>query len=650
MNPSTTTSINTRLGGHAVLIEPWGRDAVRVRFTPNTRWIETPHALLEPEDHAAEPASSVPRDGEQSHHLVNGRIEATVEPSGRVTIRDRERDIVLLRDHANGHDFLPVGDGRYRLTARFDSFDGERLYGMGQNQHGRLNQKGCVLELRQRNAQITIPMCVSSRGYAFLWNHPGTGRACFGENHTQWDADRTPQLDYWIAAADSPTELMQRYAEATGYPTAIPDWALGYWQSKLRYQNQDELLEVARRFAERDLPLSVLVIDYFHWTRMGDWRFDEEDWPDVEGMVAELKAMGVEAAVSVWPMVNMESENAKPLRERGLLVDGVRGGDTVAAMADKPSREWQRLLLYDATHPQARALMWERIKKNYVDRGIRAFWLDACEPEVAPAHHDNLRFHAGRGDEVACRYPLDHQRAFYDGLTESGEAEPLTLCRSAWAGSQRYGALVWSGDIETTWASLHASVCAGLNMALSGIPWWTTDIGGFHGGDPSDPAFCELTIRWFQYATFCPVLRMHGNRVPRSLFSGGPNEPWSYGPEAEAIFRDFMQRRERLRPYLRSVMQEASRRGTPAMRPLWFDAPDDERAWTVEDQFCLGSNILVAPILERKAESRSVYLPVGTDWVDPTTNRVLPGGSEVHLDAPLNRIPVLVRHGLDVPI
>ncbi|MEM9882957.1 MAG: TIM-barrel domain-containing protein [Planctomycetota bacterium] len=635
--------IEVRRQNRRFRIEAWGRDAVRIRVSPNPAWIDLPDALGDrPPAHEPGSHTDAAEDGGTAR-LVHGRVEATVDAAGAVAVRDTVSDRWLLRDDPRGHTFRPLGGDRYRLTARFEAFDGERLFGMGQHQHGRLDQKGCVLELRQVNAQVSVPVCVSNRGYVLLWNHSGTGQVSFGRNGTRWDADRTPQLDLWIAAGDTPADLMRRYAEATGFPTMMPDWALGFWQSKLRYRNQDELLDVARGFRDRGLPLSVMVIDYFHWTRMGDWRFDPDDWPDVPGMVAELRAMGVEPAVSVWPTVNLDSENAEALRDRGLLVRSVRGGDAVSAMADKPSERWQRLLLYDATNPGARAFMWDRIKQHYVDYGIRVFWLDACEPEVEPIEHDNLIFHAGAGDEVAGRYPLDHQRAFHDGLTSTGETEVVTLCRSAWAGSQRYGALVWSGDIETTWASLRKSVRAGLNMAMAGIPWWTTDIGGFHGGDPADPAYRRLIARWFQYAGFCPVFRLHGNRLPRTLFSGGPNEPWSYGDETQTIFHATMQRRERLRPYLARAMRHAHETGTPPMRPVWFDAPDDPHAWAVEDQYLLGPDVLVAPVCADGVASRPVYLPAGRDWLDPATGDTHPGGSRVECAAPPDRIPALVR-------
>jgi alpha-D-xyloside xylohydrolase len=230
----------------------------------------------------------------------------------------------------------------------------------------------------------------------------------------------------------------------------------------------------------------------------------------------------------------------------------------------------------------------------------------------------------------------------------------ITLCRSAWAGSQRYGAAVWSGDIDVTFETLRAQIAAGLNIGLSGIPWWTTDIGGFHGGDPEDPEYRELLIRWFQYAVWCPLFRLHGHREPRthlgSAVTGGPNEVWSYGEEAYAIIVKLLALRERMRPYILEQMRVASEHGTPPMRPLWFDDPEDEAAWTVEDEFCFGPDILVAPITELAARQRTVYVPRRSDWRDPGTGTRLSGGNWHDVEAPLEWTPVLVREGVDLDL
>jgi alpha-D-xyloside xylohydrolase len=309
---------------------------------------------------------------------------------------------------------------------------------------------------------------------------------------------------------------------------------------------------------------------------------------------------------------------------------------------------------YDATDARAREFLWEQLRENYVKHGIEVFWLDASEPEIHPEQHANLVFAAGPGREVANLYPREHARGIYDHLHAHGHDAVISLTRSAWAGSQRYGAALWSGDIPTTFASLAAQVRAGLNAAVSGIPWWTTDIGGFHGGDPSSQQLRELMIRWFQYATFCPLLRMHGHREPHTGdgagHSGGPNELWSYGDKAYAVMRSYLGLRTRLTPYLLEQMDHATATGIPPMRPLFLEFPGDPAAWEVEDQFLLGPDILVAPVTEFGARERRVYLPGGAEWTHVDTGRRYAGGAAVDIAAPLDSIPVLVRDDAQLPL
>jgi alpha-D-xyloside xylohydrolase len=239
-------------------------------------------------------------------------------------------------------------------------------------------------------------------------------------------------------------------------------------------------------------------------------------------------------------------------------------------------------------------------------------------------------------------------------MTEAGQPGTVLLCRSAWAGSQKYGAAVWSGDIPATWASLGQQVRAGLNIAMSGIPWWTTDIGGFHGGNASDPAYQELVIRWFQYGVFCPLFRLHGDREPRLPtgfeMTGGPNEVWSFGDVATPIIADTLRLRERLRPYIHEQMTVAHQSGLPPMRPLFVDYPDDAASWGTDDEFLLGPDILVAPVLGAGQMEREVYLPAGQDWTNAWTGETFDGGQTISVDAPIERIPVFTRSEAVVPL
>jgi len=400
--------------------------------------------------------------------------------------------------------------------------------------------------------------------------------------------------------------------------------------------------------------LAVIVNDFFHWDHLGDWNFHPGEWPDPAAMISELETMGTKLMVSVWPTVSPLSTNYKPMEDRGLLVSSEYGPSVQATWPDRGVNAWVGVSAYDPTNPEGRRYVWQQVEKNYYELGVRAFWLDACEPEIKPGHPAGLRFTAGPGPAVANLYPREHARAFYEGMAGLGETEILMLCRSAWAGSQRYGAAVWSGDIPSTFDSFRVQVRAGLNMAMSGIPWWTTDIGGFFAGDPQDPTFRELLVRWFQFGAFCPLFRLHGDRQPNSrmgtAMTGGPNEVWSFGEDAYSVLKDYIFLRERIRPYVHEQASSTTKTGIPMMRPMLVDFPEDETSWDVDDQFMFGPDLLVAPVLEQGARSRRVYLPSGAQWANAWTGAPARGGAHVTAEAPLERIPLFLRDGAQLPI
>ena len=507
------------------------------------------------------------------------------------------------------------------------------------------------------NTEVVIPFMVSSRGYGLIWNSPGTGRVEFAENRTLWCMDGVPEIDYVVIAGDGPSSILTEYAELTGKPPMMPDWAMGFWQCKLRYETQDEVLRVAREYKRRGLPISCIVIDFFHWTKMGEWKFRSEEFPDPSAMVAELRAMGIKPMVSIWPTVNANAETFGPMKDAGLLVGSARGAFDGSIFYDREPDGMNALHFYDATNPGARDFHWQRVRDGYVAHGFDSFWLDANEPEMYPMHPENLTYHAGDGRAVTNAYPFLHQTGYAAHMAEDGLDDGILLSRSAWLGSQRFPCVVWSGDVKSTFADFARQVRAGLNMAMSGISWWTTDIGGFKGGDINDPEFRELMVRWFQYGCFCPVMRLHGFRQDRERdprfghafsFGGADNEVWSFGDEAYPILKSYLNLRERLRPYIRSAMQHAAQTGTPPMRPMLVDFPDDADARIIDDAFLFGDALLVAPVTQSGARERSVYLPSGEAWVDVWSGAKHEGGASVIADAPLDRIPVFARDGSEV--
>ena len=659
MTTSRQPALEFHNAEHVLRVEPWGSDSVRVRAARHSITDGLPGALeLMP---TATDAHVSGPDQHGARRLVVGKLSVELDRAGVLRFVRNTDGVELLREEAEHFAwpgprvFTSLGDGYYRLTQRFAAYSDERIFGLGQHQHGRFNQKGLVLDLVQRNAEVSIPFVLSNRGYGLLWNSPAVGRVELADNGTRWVADSARQIDYWITTGDSPQNLLANYADATGHSPTFPRWAAGLWQSRLRYSSQSELLEIAQEHARREIPVSVIVIDYFHWTHLGDWKFDSEAWPDPTGMVKALSELGMRVMVSVWPSVNPLSENYDHMKSEGMLV-GTESGVAFHHLFSDIGFHGKSLgvAFYDPTDARARDFLWEKLRENYVGHGIEIFWLDACEPEIVPEQHANLVFAAGPGREVANLYPREHARGIYEHLRADRDEAVISLARSAWAGSQRYGAALWSGDIPTTFESLAAQVRAGLNVAVSGIPWWTTDIGGFHGGDASSEEFRELMIRWFQYAVFCPLLRMHGHRKPHqgegAGHRGGPNELWSYGDEAYRVMRSYLDLRTRLTPYLLQQMDHATATGIPPMRPLFLEFPADPTAWEVEDQFLLGPDVLVAPVTEFGARERNVYLPAGAEWTHVDSGRRHAGGEHVVIDAPLDRIPLLVRDDAQLPL
>lgn len=635
-----------------LMVEAWGKNALRVRVTRNAEFTGKDRALSYVKAGTAEITI-----GEKGAAIRNGKISCAVTHAGGLEffkdgvsiLKEYARDWTNLNEHSSSmkfyaREFKPVSGSDYSIHLRFEAKQGEKIYGMGQYQQSNLDLKGCVLELAQRNSQISIPFYLSSQGYGFLWNNEGIGEVMFGANYTQWHSKLSEELDYWITADDTPKQIMENYTEVTGRAPEFPDNALGLWQCKLRYRTQEEVLEVAREYKRRGIPLDVIVIDFFHWIRQGDWSFDSEYWPDPQAMMDELREMGVRCMVSIWPTVDRKSVHFREMFDRGLLIRTERGsiqcfdfqGDTV---------------IYDATNPEAREYIWDKARENYYKYGIDMFWLDEAEPEYSEYDYEHYRHYTGPSLKVGNSYPKAHAKAFYDGMKAQGQKDIVNLLRSAWVGSQKYAALVWSGDIKSNFASLRDQLSAGLNIGMAGIPWWVSDTGGFFG-DVRDEHFNELLIRWFQFSAFCPVLRMHGDRGPHDIprlsdldYGGGfsdtgrPNELWSYGEEVYEILKKYLEIRLGMKDYIQSVMAEASENGSPVIRTMFYEFPNDETCWSVDDQYMFGSKYLVAPVMYQGMTQRRVYLPEG-EWRSIHDGRTYSGPQTIMADAPIEIIPV----------
>jgi len=648
--------------GETLYIQGWGSGSFRVRARMMGELLDPDWALLRREATPVETEvtgdTAVVKNGkitariesrsyfsEQLGYHVNRCSVSYLDGAGNVLLRELDEggslQLIARKYEARAGDC-------FKISAAFEGPSAERIFGMGQYQQEIFDLKGSQLELAHRNSQASVPFFLSDNGYGFLWHNPAIGTATFGTNRTEFVANASKQIDYWITAGDTPSEISANYMDAVGRAPTMPEYGLGYWQCKLRYYNQEQLLEVAREHKKQGIPLDVIVADFFHWPKMGDFRFESEFWPDPKAMVDELKDMGVELMVSVWPQVDFRSENYEEFKQNNILARADRGLDIQMGYQGNSA-------FVDVTNPRARERLWELCKQNYYDLGVRLFWLDEAEPEYGLYDYDNFRYYAGANEEVGNIYPQEYARAFFEGQTAEKQESIVNLVRCVWAGSARYGALAWSGDISSTFTDLRAQIIAGLHMGISGIPWFTTDIGGFHKGDITDEKFVELLIRWFQFGAFCPVMRMHGDRLPyeeiidvsgvRRQRSGGPSEVWSFGAETQEILEKYIDIRERLRPYMRKTMDQARDSGLPVMRAMFFEFPDDDAAWDLNDQYMLGDDLLVAPVVNQGESSRSVYLPAGMTWKCLNDGQEYEGGQTIDAAAPLHTIPVFTRAG-----
>ena len=627
--------------GELVRLTPCHENAVRFEAFPDCREFDENYTLT---------PQTVPYRTEERDYCVFmtvGRVRLQLEQNGKVTVY-KDGGVILEEQPEmafhSGYRHYERKDGSWAARVTFRANEGERFYGLGHEASGKFDLKGYAFDLRHVNAKCTVPFVYSSLGYGFLWNNPAVGNVELAENRTRWSVGATRKIDF-VVIAGSPKEVSETLADLTGHAPVMPYWATGFWQSRLRYETQEDLLTVARRYKEEGIPLSAIISDYFHWTEQGDYRFDPRYWPDVKAMTDELHEMGTKLIVSVWPTVNGDSENYRTMKERNLLIRTAKGQDRVFDFYG-PQAE------IDVTNPETREFVFSRLKENYLDKGVDGLWFDEAEPEIHPEYFDNLLLHLGRGDETGLLYPYYYAQMAYDGFAKMGET-PVTLIRAAYLGSQKFGALVWSGDIPSTFESLSQQVKAGLNMAMCGIPWWNTDIGGFWGADIESEDFRELIVRWFQYGVFCPVMRLHGSRVRHGEKkrdvkepTGDPNEIWSFGERNFRLLKELVLLRERLRPYIGEQMKTAAEKGYPVMRPMFFEYPEDETCWALGEQYLFGDDILFAPIVNRGQTEKRVYLPEDGWILTKTKEPYSPGWHTVR--AEVDEFVAFVRDGAAV--
>jgi alpha-D-xyloside xylohydrolase len=514
----------------------------------------------------------------------------------------------------------------------------EAFYGLGQHQAGVWNYRGEAVDLSQDNTNISIPLLLSSRGYGVFWNNGSRSRFNNRFVHAFYlSSEVSDSIDYYFLYGPDFDHIIGAYRELTGSVPLFGKWAYGYWQCKNRYDSQHELLAIAQKYRDLHIPLDNIVQDWFWWNIMGDPVFNK-NYPDPKGMVDALHNDHVHLMISVWPYFRPGSPVYDDMDKRGFFI-----AKTIA-----PSFHPVGQALYDAFNPDARKYYWNLMDNALFKIGADAWWLDTTEPETEARETNILVTNKVNGGENGARYanefPLYTTSAVYDGQRQASDKKRVfILSRSAYAGEQRNAAAVWSGDVDPNWETFRRQIPAGLNYSLSGLPYWTTDIGGFVSANPDDPAYRELYVRWFEFGAFCPVFRAHGTRTTNQ------NEVWSYGPDAQKILVAYDRLRYRLMPYIYSLAWKTTSEGYTIMRPLVMDFREDVRAQNIGDQFLFGPAILVNPVTEPGATARHLYLPAAK-WYDFWTGAAIQGGRTLDAPTTIDRMPLFVRAGSILPL
>jgi len=552
----------------------------------------------------------------------------------------------------------------YRVSAIFDSPNGEHYYGLGQQQQGALDLRNHRIDCWHDydgigGENVCVPFMVSSRGYGLIWDNPSKTTVSLGFNQQNaWSSDVGDRVSFFIISGEKVDDIYRGYRQLTGIAHMLPKSAYGYIQSKAIYPTQEQVLDIAKGYRDRQLPLGILVVDFLNMTKQGEMDLDPARWPDPAAMNRKLHSMGVDTLLSVWPHYAADTQFYPMLKEKGWLISRADGTPDPGRFADVIGPN------IDTTNPEAANWWREKIRDRYVKPyGFDYIWLDETEPDIDP--YDDF-FYVGSGRRFYNVYPLFHTASVYEGFRRDfGDSHRvMSLVRAAYLGAQRNGSVFWSSDIYSTWDMLKRSIPAGLNFTASGMPYWDTDIAGFFspripadyhaphkplidGSDVKDNVgnyedYPELFVRWFEWGTFQPVMRAHGERMH--------NEVWAYGKQAEGILSKYLRLRYELMPYIYSLGYGSYLTGAPYTRALFMDFPNDPKVSNIPDEYMFGSAILVAPVSEQGATSRSVYLPAGCDWYNYWTNEKIKGGQTITASAPIDTIPLFVRAGSIIPL
>lgn len=539
----------------------------------------------------------------------------------------------------------------YHGKLSFEWQEDESLYGLGQQEEGVLNLRGHRQYVYQANKKIAMPFLISSKGYGLLLDTYSPiifSDNCYG-SYLHTEAVET--LDFYFILGPKYDHIISGYRHLTGQATMLPKWAFGYMQSFERYESAQELIETVEEYRRRSIPIDCIVLDWQSWEgeQWGQKGFDRSRFPDPKAMIDELHKHHVAFMISIWPNMDSSTDNHKDLLDNGGLL--------------------QRSDLYNAFDSNSRDIYWQQTKYALFNYGIDAWWTDASEPftpawlseEKIEPEHAYMKFHdiakTYVDETMTNAYPIVHAQTLYEGQRSvTSDKRVCNLTRSGYTGQQRYGNILWSGDIIAKWSTLRQQIASGLNLCASGLPYWTLDIGAFFvkrstawywQGDydlgNQDPNYRKLYTRWFQYATFLPVLRAHGTDTRR--------EVWQFGDKGDIYYDTivkFIQLRYKLLPYIYSMAGQVTQLDYTMMRLLAFDFNHDPKVHWITDQYMFGPSFMVCPITDDTSK-RSVYLPSESKWYDYWSSKIYEGGQTLILESPMDQLPLFIKAGSIIP-
>jgi len=653
----TINSVNTE-------IQFYSPSIVRIIRTPDEKGFEKKSLSVIAAPQKIE--FQIKTDGQ---HIVlkSNKIQVVVNSvSGQISFYDAQSKKLLKENDAQFTPFNDAGRQTYTVRQSFILENDEAIYGLGQQQQGRMIQRNIQLRLIQGNTDDYIPFFLSVKGYGLFWDNYSPTTFIDNEKETSFISDAGNGIDYYFMYGGDADGVIAQMRHLTGNVPMFPLWTYGYWQSKERYKSQDEIVGVVKKYRELGVPLDGIIQDWQYWGNNYLWNameFLNGEFYDPQKMVNDIHAMNAHIIISIWNSFGPMTKQYRELDSIGALMNfstwPQSGSDKWPPRLDYPSG----VRVYDAYHPQARDIYWKYLKDGLFSLGIDGWWIDSSEPDhmqFKESDFDNPTY-LNSFRSVRNAYPLmtvggvyDHQRA------ETSAKRVFILTRSAFAGQQRYGANTWSGDVVASWEALKNQISAGLNFSLCGIPYWNSDIGGFFLWNfpkkLEDPDYCELYTRWIQFGAFCPMMRSHGTDAPREIYQFGKKGKKVYDAIEKAINLRYL-----LLPYIYATAWDVTANHSTMMRALVMDFPADAYAIKLNDEYMFGKSILVCPVTEPMyskdgkedfsiVKTKNVYLPKGSDWYDFWTGEKFEGGKTISKETPLDLIPLYVKAGTILPV